>query len=186
MNRRSEIVTAGAASIETYVDGHGPAVAIIPSYGRDGGEDFDFLSAALMDAGYRVLRPQPRGVARSVGPMSGVGFDDMAHDIAAVIDAVADGLVVILGHALGNFVARATAVHHPDKVTAVILAAASGKLDPFHHQNEWADLQTRYGDRITSTVITDASHALFPEQPDAVAASIIDYVREKAADVGLR
>jgi hypothetical protein len=41
MNRRSEILTAGAASIETYVDGHGPAVVIIPSYGRDGGEDFD-------------------------------------------------------------------------------------------------------------------------------------------------
>ena len=261
----SEIVTAGAASIETYVDGHGPAVVIIPSYGRDGGEDFDFLSATLVDAGYRVLRPQPRGVARSVGPMSGVGFDDMAHDIAAVIDALADGPAVVLGHAFGNFDARATAVHHRDSVAAVILAAASGKtvaptinsapmragdlslpvekrlaalrlaffapghdasiwldgwypdtlamqvdcvhhtdaarywgagsapvfeiiaaLDRFHQQNEWADLRTRYGDRITSTVITDASHALFPEQPEAVTAAIIGYLREKAADVGLR
>ena len=65
MNRRSEIVTTRAASIETYVDGSGPAVVVIPSYGRDGGEDFDPLSAALVDAGYRVLRPQPRGIARS-------------------------------------------------------------------------------------------------------------------------
>ncbi|WP_156767328.1 hypothetical protein [Mycobacterium sp. E796] len=55
MSRRSEIVSAGAASIETYVDGHGPAVVIIPSYGRDGGKDFDALTAALVDAGYRVL-----------------------------------------------------------------------------------------------------------------------------------
>jgi pimeloyl-ACP methyl ester carboxylesterase len=127
MNRHSEIVTAGAASIETYVDGQGPAVVIIPSYGRDSGDDFDLLSAALVDAGYRVLCPQPRGVASSVGPMTGVGFDDMAHDIATVIDTLADGPAVVLGHAFGDFVARATAVHHCDKVSAVILAAASGK-----------------------------------------------------------
>jgi pimeloyl-ACP methyl ester carboxylesterase len=257
MNRHSEIVTAGAASIETYVDGHGPAVVMIPSYGRDGGEDFDFLSATLVDAGYRVLRPQPRGIAGSVGPMTGVGFDDMAHDIAAVIDALADGPAVVLGQAFGSFVARATAVYHRDKVGAVILAAARGKTvapeidsapmragdlslpdterlaalrlaffapghdasiwldgwypdtlamqvncahrtdaarywgagsapvfeiiaapDPFHQRNEWADLRTRYGERITSTVIADASHALFPEQPDAVAAAVISYLRK--------
>lgn len=257
MKRRSEIVTAGAASIETYLDGHGPAVVVIPSYGRDSAEDFDFLSATLVDAGYRVLRPQPRGVARSVGPMSGVGFDDLAHEIAAVIDALADGPAVILGHAFGNFVARATAVHHPHKVTAVILAAASGKtvapeinsapmragdlslpveerlaalrlaffapgheatiwltgwypetlamqvdcvrhadvpryrgagsapvfeiiaaLDPFHERAEWGDLRSDYCDRITSTVIADASHALFPEQPHAVAAAIVGYLRQ--------
>lgn len=42
--------------------------------------------------------------------------------------------------------------------------------------DECADLRTRrYGDRITSTVIDDASHALFPEQPDAVAAAITSY-----------
>ena len=127
MNRRGETIAAGASSVETYVDGQGPAVVIVPSYGRDGGEDSDSLSDAVVDAGYRVLRPQPRGVAGSVGPITGVGFDDMACDIAAVIDAVADGPAVVLGHAFGNFVTRATAVHHPEKVTAVILAAASGK-----------------------------------------------------------
>ena len=232
-------------------------MVIIPSYGRDGGEDFDLLSAALVDAGYQVLRPQPRGIAGSFGPMTGVGFDDMAHDIAAVIGALADGPAVVLGHTFGNFVARATAVHHRDKVAAVILAAASGKtvapeinsapmragdlslpdherlaalrlaffapghdasiwlsgwypdtlamqvdcvrhadvaryrgagsapvfeviaaLDPFHQRNEWADLRTRYGDRITSAVIDDASHALFPEQPGAVAAAITSYLRK--------
>lgn len=255
MTRYSQIVTAGEVSIDTYVDGHGPAVVIIPSYGRDGGADFDAVTAALSQAGYRVLRPQPRGVARSIGPMSAVTFEDMACDIAAVIDDLADGPAVILGHAFGNFVARATAVHHPDKVSAVILAAASGKtvapevnsapmraadpslpdtarlaalrlaffapdhdaskwltgwypdtlamqvdcvhradlarywgagtapvleiiaaLDPFHIRDEWNDLHRRYGDRITTTVIEHASHALFPEQPDAVANAILSYL----------
>lgn len=173
-----------------------------------------------------------------------------------MIDALAEGPAVVLGHAFGNFVARATAVHHRNRVAAVILAAASGKtvapeidsapmragnpslpdaerlaalrlaffapghdasiwldgwypetlamqvhcardtdvdryrgagdapvfeiiaaLDPFHQRAEWADMRTRYGERITSTVIEDASHALFPEQPDRVAGAVIGYLR---------
>jgi hypothetical protein len=39
MTRRSEIVATRTASIETYIDGHGPAIVILPSYGRDGGRD---------------------------------------------------------------------------------------------------------------------------------------------------
>jgi hypothetical protein len=75
MNRHSEIVTAGAVSIETFVDGDGPDVVVLPSYGRDGGDDFEPFTAALVSAGYRVLRPQPRGIGKSIGPMSGVVFD---------------------------------------------------------------------------------------------------------------
>jgi len=55
--------------LETYADGgNGPDVVILPSYGRDGGADFDPLTAALAGAGCRVLRPQPRGIAKSAGP----------------------------------------------------------------------------------------------------------------------
>lgn len=67
MTRQSEIVTAGGVSIETYIDGRGPAVVILPSYGRDSGRDFDPLTATLAHAGFRVLRPQPRGVAGTMG-----------------------------------------------------------------------------------------------------------------------
>jgi pimeloyl-ACP methyl ester carboxylesterase len=76
MDRNSEVVAVGEVTIETYVDGSGPDVVLLPSYGRDGGGDFDPLTAALADAGFRVLRPQPRGIARSAGPMTGVTLDD--------------------------------------------------------------------------------------------------------------
>ena len=260
MMRPRETVTVGAVSIETYIDGRGPTIVIVPSYGRDGGRDFDPLTATLAQAGYRVLRPQPRGVAGSSGPMTGVGFDDMADDVAAVIDTLADGPAVVLGHAFGNFVARAAAVHHRDKVACVILAAASGKTvdpevnsapmragdltlsederlaalrlaffapghdasgwltgwypatlamqvdcvhhasanrywgagntpvfeiiaaqDPFHQRDEWGDLRDRYGARVTTAVIADASHALFPEQPTAVANAITNYLADRKA-----
>jgi pimeloyl-ACP methyl ester carboxylesterase len=255
MSRHSEIVTAGARSIETYIDGAGPTVVIIPSYGRDGGDDFDPFTAALVGAGYRVLRPQPRGIGQSTGPMAGIALDGLGDDVAHIIDQLGDGPAAVLGHAFGNFVARTVATNHPEKVAAVILAAAAGRtvppeinsapmragdltlpdaerlaalrraffapghdasiwltgwypdtlkmqvasvdgvdinhywaagtapifeiiaaLDPFHQKNQWGDLRTQLGPRVTSTVIEDASHALFPEQRAAVADAVIDYL----------
>ncbi len=46
----------GEVSIETYIDGDGPDVVTLPSYVRDGGDDFDPLTAALASADYRVTR----------------------------------------------------------------------------------------------------------------------------------
>lgn len=47
MNRLNEITTTGPVSIETYLDGKndGIGVVVLPSYGRDGGEDFDAFVA---------------------------------------------------------------------------------------------------------------------------------------------
>ncbi|MDE3204516.1 MAG: alpha/beta hydrolase [Acidobacteriota bacterium] len=261
MSRHSEIITSGPVTIETYLDGQrspgqGPDVVVLPSYGRDGGEDFDALAAALASAGHRVLRPQPRGIASSTGPMQAVTMEDLADDVAAVIDQLGHAPAVVLGHAFGNFVARVLATNHPDRVDAVILAAASGRNvdpevnsapfragdpslpdserlaalrlaffapghdpsiwlsgwypetltmqhgavkrldptpywgagdapileiiaenDPFHAPEEWGDLRAELGDRVTTTVIQAASHALFPEQPDAVAETIIGYLQ---------
>ncbi|MBV9796111.1 MAG: alpha/beta hydrolase [Actinobacteria bacterium] len=271
MRRRSEIVAVGPASIETWVDGDDghPDLVILPSYGRDGGDDFDPFTAAVTAAGYRVLRPQPRGIARSTGPMTGVTLGDLAGDIAGVIGKLGTEPAVVLGHAFGNFVGRALAADHPGAISVLILAAASGKnippeinsapfraadltvpederlavlrqaffapghdpsawltgwypetlrmqreaaaasgstaggadgnaasplsrywtagtvpiyeitaeCDPFHPKDQWGLLRSELGSRVTSTVVEDASHALFPEQPAAVAEAVIGYLR---------
>jgi pimeloyl-ACP methyl ester carboxylesterase len=112
--------------IEYFVDGEGPIVAMIPSFGR-GAEDFEILAAALVRAGYRVVRPQPRGIGGSTGPMEGVSIHDLADDVAAVIRDVG-GPAVVLGHAYGQRVARVLAADHPDLVRALIMLAAGGKI----------------------------------------------------------
>ena len=273
-SRPSETVSVGPVSIETYVDGDkgGQDIVVIPSYGRDGGDDYDQFTAALVSAGYRVLRPQPRGIAKSTGPMTGVTLQDLGADIAHVIGKLGNGAAAVLGHAFGNFVARAVATDYPDLVSTVILAAASGKDippeinsapfragdparpeeerlavlklaffapghdasawltgwypetlrmqhgaatasgskdggaagsdgsqvtrywtagtapifeilaadDPFHPKDQWGLLRSEFGSRVTSKVIEDASHALFPEQPGAVANAVIGYLRVQA------
>jgi pimeloyl-ACP methyl ester carboxylesterase len=224
MSRVSEVVAAGSVSIETYLDGNQGTldVVVLPSYGRDGGQD----------------------------------FDDLAADVARVIDRLGRGPAVILGHAFGSFVARAVATDHPGRVRAVILAAAStqapppeingapfragdpnlpederlatlelaffapghdatvwltgwypetlamqraavtgievernwsagnapileiiAELDPFHPKCQWGDLRRQLGTRVTTTVVKDASHALFPEQTGSVTRIVDDYLK---------
>ena len=244
-------------SIETVVQGAGPAIVILPSLGRDGYEDYDAVAQALVDAGFRVLRPQPRGIGASTGPMQGVLLPALARDIAEVIRQQGGGRAVIVGHAYGNFVARMTAVAHPEVVRGVVLAAAAARSyapeiqvapgiagnlqlpdekrlealrlaffapgndatpwlhgwypktqamqaassrgavkqdawwhagrapllelipesDPFKPSKDWDQLKREFGDRLTTRVIARASHALFPEQPQAVAEAIASWAR---------
>jgi pimeloyl-ACP methyl ester carboxylesterase len=255
--RRTVIVPAGEAVIEAIVEGTGPALVMLPSLGRDGYEDFDVVASLLAQGGLRVLRPQPRGIGASSGPMNDVSLHHLAADVTAVIRAEGGGRAVILGHAFGHFVARMAAVDHPAHVRGVILAAAAAKqyapeiaatprragnldapeaerlaalrlgffapghdprpwlhgwhpatqrmqidcrekqgvqqsdwwhagtapmlelipaLDPFKPRDKWNELRAEFGDRVETVVIENASHALFPEQPEAVAGAVLEWV----------
>ncbi len=253
--RDRETVSNNGIDIETYVDGEGSTLVILPSYGRDGGEDFDDLAARLAGAGWKVLRPQPRGIAGSKGPMSGLTMHDLANDVIRCIQALGEEHAVLLGHAFGQALSRVVTTDHPKSVKAVVLAAAEaskipddianapfvagdlskpeyqrlavlrkaffapnhdariwlrgwypdtlkmqheaakatdlkassacGKVplleiipeyDPFIPKANWNEMRDELGDRVTTAVIKDASHALFPEQPDRVAEAVLPWI----------
>ena len=100
--RRTVMVPAGEAVIETIIQGAGPALLMLPSLGRDGYAGFDAVAGLLAAGGLTVLRPQPR--------------------------------------------------------------------------DKWDELCREFGDRVQARVIEDASHALFPEQPHAVADAVLSWV----------
>jgi len=260
--RRTVLVPAAGATIETLIEGHGPALVMLPSLGRDGYEDFDEVAARVAAAGHTMLRPQPRGIGQSTGPLQGVSLHHLAADIGAVISTLGGGRAVILGHAFGHFVARMTAVDHPALVRGVVLAAAAARQyapeiaatprragdlaapdrdrlealrlgffapghdptpwlhgwhpptqrmqidcrekqgvrqsdwwhagaapmlelipahDPFKPRDKWDELRTEFGTRVQAKVIDNASHALFPEQPHAVAEAVLEWMRRLPA-----
>lgn len=256
VERHREVIRSGNVSLDVIVEGRGPLIVLLPSRGRDS-EDYDEVAAGIAAAGFRVARPQPRGIAGSTGPMDGITLHDLANDIATVIEREGGGApAVVVGHAYGNWVARMTAVDHPKLVRGVIIAAAAAKKYPpelsaavsksgdpslpdeerlkyLHYaffapghdariwltgwwpeasrsqdraakatkQSEWwsagavplfdlqaasdpfkpaasrNELKEEFGDRVTIAVIPDASHALIPEQPHAVVAAIVGWVR---------
>jgi len=128
------MVERGDVRIEVIAQGLGPDIVILPSLGR-GAEDYNVVSTLLARDGFRVLRPEPRGIGASTGPMTGLTLHDFAADIAAVIEHERKGPVVVVGHAYGHFVAGTLATDRPDLVRGVVLAAASaGKVPPGVHE----------------------------------------------------
>jgi pimeloyl-ACP methyl ester carboxylesterase len=117
-----KLLDLGAEHVEYYVHGSGPLVVLLPSLGR-GAEDFDEVRSLLAHT-CRVVTPQPRGIGRSRGAMTGITLHDYARDLAAVIENEG-GAALIGGHAFGNFVARTTATDRPDLVRGVALLGAT-------------------------------------------------------------
>lgn len=134
--------------IEVLAEGRGPLIVMLPSRGR-GAEDFDGVADELVKAGFRVLRPQPRGAALSRGPMQNLTLHDLASDVAAVIRNAGDGgPAIIVGHAFGSWVARMTAIDHPELVRGVVMAAAAAKAYPsgFDGAKELSEAVRKSGD----------------------------------------
>jgi pimeloyl-ACP methyl ester carboxylesterase len=250
-----QILRFDDVAVDLIAEGTGPLVVLLPSAGRDS-LDFDDLAASLTNEGYRVLRPQPRGVFGSLGPMTGITLHDLARDVARVIEAEGGGPAFVGGHAFGQWVARMTAADHPHLVRGVMLIAAAAKsipaelsagvnkcsdpatpreerlallqrlffapghdpsgwlegwhlaartcqrvasaatkqaewwgggsapildlqaaLDPFKPRDKRDELRDELGGRVTVEVIEDASHALIPEQPAAVVAALVRWMR---------
>lgn len=125
-DRTRMMVRYDGMAVDTIVEGIGPAVVLLPSLARDS-EDYDAVAEGLARRGLRVLRPQPRGIGKSSGPLDNITLHDFARDIAEVIRQLGDGRAVVVGHAYGNWVARMTAVDHPALVRGVVIAAAASK-----------------------------------------------------------
>ncbi len=128
-SRTREIVKYDTIEIDLIAEGKGPLIVMLPSRGRDS-EDFDDVAAGLATAGFRVLRPQPRGAGKSTGPIDNIRMQDLARDVAHVIEREKAGPAVIAGHAYGNWVARMTATDHPKLVRGIVLVAAAAKTFP--------------------------------------------------------
>jgi len=257
--RARVLVRYAGITIETIVEGKGPAVVLLPSLARDS-EDYDDVADGLVRQGLRVLRPQPRGIGRSSGPLENITLHDFARDVAEVITQLGDGRAVVVGHAYGNWVARMTAVDHPALVRGVAIAAAASRQydaslraeidkagdpalpeevrlaalrkaffapgsdprpwlsgwhphlreaqraaaaavpqqqwwpggvaplldlqadqDPFRVASTRQEMKDEFGDRVTIVVIKNASHALFPEQPQEVATALADWIKRLPA-----
>jgi pimeloyl-ACP methyl ester carboxylesterase len=111
--------------LEVVVEGEGEPVVLVPSAQRGAG-DFVLLQAALSAAGYRSIAVNLRGAGRSTPAPAGMTVRDYADDVAFVIGAVAGGRAHLVGHGLGNIVARATASYRPEVVATVAAMPCGG------------------------------------------------------------
>jgi pimeloyl-ACP methyl ester carboxylesterase len=127
----SNLARRGDARVEYHDRGRGEAVVLLASLARPA-SDFNELVLDLNDAGFRTLAVEARGVGWSTkgGFVGKWTFHDLAADVAEVLEAAgldAAERVHVVGHALGNRVARTFAMDYPRRIQTLTLVAAGGK-----------------------------------------------------------
>lgn len=115
---------AGQVQLSIRCLGAGTPVVLVPGMGRSAA-DYEYLATVLVGVGYQATGVDPRGVARSSGPMEGLSLHDLAADVAAVVEHVGRPVHVV-GHMVGQRVVRTLAVDRPDLVRSVTVLAAGG------------------------------------------------------------
>ncbi len=111
-------------------DGSGPPLLLLNSIGCDltlWDDAMPFLS------GLRVLRMDTRGHGESDVPPGDYSLDQLAQDAISVLDAAGVAKAVVCGLSLGGMTAMALALAAADRVSALILACTSARMD----RNVW-------------------------------------------------
>jgi pimeloyl-ACP methyl ester carboxylesterase len=148
----------------------GRLVCMLPGLGG-GIRCFADLGERLATAGFQPVAVNPRGAGSSTGSLEDLRMQDLADDVAGVIEHLGAPAIVV-GNAFGNRVARFVASRRPDLVTAVVLVCAGGEVAA---EPEAAAAMFEYSDESLSLTerLQAARRAFFAPGRD-VDASFID------------
>ncbi len=111
-----------------------------------------------------VVAPDLRGRGRSNHLPGPVGIVAHADDCAAVLHAVTDEPVVVVGHSMGGFVATVLADRHPDLVRALVLVDGGLPFPPADAEATLAGLQP-IKDRLQTSYTREEYRDWFRHHP---------------------
>ena len=131
-------VATNGIHLNVAEQGVGPLVLLLQGF-PESWYSWRHQFAPLAAAGYHVVAPDMRGYGKSDKPteISAYNQVEVVNDIIGLIPALGYQTAVVIGHDWGAPTAWSTALHHPDKVTAV------GALSvPFTPRAEHAPMAT--------------------------------------------
>jgi non-heme chloroperoxidase len=122
--------TENSTTLNLYYEDHGSGQPVVLIHGYPlNGASWEKQTAALLDAGYRVITYDRRGFGRSSGPVDGHDYDTYAADLAVLVDTLSLGNAVLVGFSMGTGeVARYLATEGSGRVAKAVFL---GSLQPF-------------------------------------------------------
>jgi 3-oxoadipate enol-lactonase / 4-carboxymuconolactone decarboxylase len=124
--------TIRANGVELFYDLTGPEDAPVIVFSTSVGatlEMWDPQVRAFEDR-YRVLRYDTRGHGRSQVKEGRASIEDLAEDLAGLLDALGIAKAHLVGLSLGGMTGQALALRRPEKLESVVLMATSAYLPP--------------------------------------------------------
>ena len=122
--------TENSTDIELYYEDHGTGqpVVLIHGYPLDG-SSWEKQTAALLEAGHRVITYDRRGFGRSSKPTDGYDYDTFAADLAGLLDTLDLRDVVLVGFSMGTGeVGRYLGTYGSERVAKAVFL---GSLEPY-------------------------------------------------------
>ncbi|MCX2927098.1 alpha/beta fold hydrolase [Streptomyces sp. NEAU-W12] len=117
-----------STDIDLYYEDHGSGqpVVLIHGFPLDG-HSWEKQSAALLDAGYRVITYDRRGFGRSSLPTSGYDYDTFAADLNTVLETLDVSDAVLVGFSMGTGeVARHASRFGSGRIAKVVFLCSLG------------------------------------------------------------
>ena len=120
--------TENGSPIELYYEDHGTGrpVVLLQGYPLDGAA-WEPQTLALLDAGFRVITLDRRGFGRSSRVATTFGYDELADDVAALLDHLDLTDATLVGFSMGTAeVSRYIGRHGTGRLRSAVMIAAFG------------------------------------------------------------
>ncbi len=166
--RTGRLARAGGVEIAwRRLPGRGPTLVFLPGFGSDmAGEKATALAEWCRASGQAMLRLDYSGHGASSGRFEDGTIGRWTDDALAVIDAEAEGPVVLAGSSMGGWIALLVALARPERVAGVLGIAAA---PDFTEALMWAAMSFEERDRLRAQGMITVPSRYGPPTPITLA-----------------
>ncbi|MGN6743490.1 MAG: alpha/beta fold hydrolase [Amnibacterium sp.] len=135
-------ITANGIDIAYTLEGDGPETVVLINGLADEKETWAYQTPALLEAGYRVLTFDNRGVGATDKPAGPYTAELLADDAKALVEALGIERFHLMGVSMGGMIAQEYALKHPGDLASVTFACTYAAPGPFCSRMfaMWADM----------------------------------------------
>lgn len=127
--------------INYSLEGDGAETVVLINGLADELETWDYQVPAILEAGFRLLRFDNRGIGLSDKPAGPYSSELLAADAKALVDYLGIADFHLMGVSMGGMIAQTYALAHPGDVRSLTLACTYAQPGPFCSRmfSMWAD-----------------------------------------------
>ncbi len=104
-----------------YLDWGGEGAPVLALHGLASSAHWYDIMAPLLRDRFRIIAPDQRGHGQTTQANDGYDWHSVASDAVGLLDVLEIEKAIVFGHSWGGNVAVATAAHHPERVSALVM-----------------------------------------------------------------